>query len=85
VKLERKDSGVLVTWSANSEPDLAGYNIYRTDAGGPSKRNTNMVRETRFFDEAPGPAPYVSYYVTAVDKAGNESDRSQEMTIILKE
>jgi hypothetical protein len=84
-KLERKDSGVLVTWVANRESDLAGYNIYRTGTGRSLKRNERPVRETWFLDKPLGPDPYVSYFVTAVDEAGNESDRSREMTIILKE
>ena len=40
LKLEKKDSGVLATWTTNNEPDIAGYNIYRTDAGKVQTRGT---------------------------------------------
>jgi hypothetical protein len=85
LKLGKQDSGVLLTWSPNREPDLGGYNIYLVTAGKPLRKNTNRVQEPRFVDEKPGTEAYVSYYVTAVDKAGNESGPSQELTIILKE
>jgi hypothetical protein len=85
LKLEKKDSGVLATWVPNREPDLAGYNIYRMSGEKAIKRNEALIREPQFLDRAPGQEPYVSYYVTAVDTAGNESDRSQEVTIILHE
>jgi fibronectin type 3 domain-containing protein len=85
IKLEKQDSAVLLTWTPNGEPDLAGYNIYWVAAGKPVKKNIDLVQEPRFLDKTPGNEPYVSYYVTAVDKAGNESGPSQELTIILKE
>lgn len=85
LKLDRKGEGVILTWASNGEPDLRGYNVYRVEAGRPTRKNTDQVLEPRFFDEKPGSDPYVSYYITAVDKAGNESEPSQEQTIILKE
>jgi fibronectin type 3 domain-containing protein len=85
LKLDRKDTGVILTWTPGGEPDLAGYNVYRVASGKAAKKNADLVLEPRFFDEKPGSDPYVSYYVTAVDNAGNESGPSQEMTIILKE
>lgn len=84
-RLEKKGPGVLVTWTASKEPDLEGYNVYRAAGGRPIKRNDRPVQETQFLDKSAGTDPYVSYFVTAVDRAGNESDRSQEVTIILKE
>jgi hypothetical protein len=84
--LEKKDSGVLLSWAPNTESDLAGYNVYRLVAGKGEKINTELVREPRFFDKSPGAGlRYVSYYVTAVDQNGNESGPSREQIIILKE
>ena len=70
-------SGIELDWNDNSEPDLAGYNIYRSDsADGPftNKLNSEPINPSEYEDtEAPG--GQVSYYrVKAVDKAGNESD-----------
>jgi hypothetical protein len=83
--LEKKDSKVLARWAANREQDLAGYNVYRISAGRAIRRNETLIKETQFLDTAPDRELYVSYYATAIDNTGNESDRSQEMTIILKE
>jgi fibronectin type 3 domain-containing protein len=85
LRLERKDGGVLVTWRKGNEADLAGYNVYRVTAKQKVKINRDLLAEPGFTDANPGPEPYVSYFVTAIDKSGNESGPSQEQTIILKE
>ncbi len=85
LRLALKDGTVLLTWSPNEETDLAGYNVYRVAGGKALRINTTEVRETSFVDTSPGAVPYVSYYVTAVDKAGNESGPSQEQIMILRE
>jgi hypothetical protein len=84
-RLERKDTSVFLSWTGNTESDLAGYNVYRVVSGKPTKINNILVVPPHFVDERPGPERYISYYVTAVDKSGNESDGSQEQVIILKE
>jgi hypothetical protein len=85
LSLEKKGEIVVLSWVANAEKDLAGYNVYRVIAGEARKINTTVVPKSQFVDETPGPERYISYYVTAIDKSGNESDRSQEQTIIIKE
>jgi hypothetical protein len=71
--------GIDLTWTPNSDADLAGYNVYRLDANGqPAKINAELVKTPAFHD------PYVQaggkyvYAVTAVDLRGNESGRSAE-------
>ena len=68
--------GISLTWDANTEGDLAGYNVYRKVDGETdfSKLNNALLTDTTYND-AEAPAGKVSYYrVTAVDAAGNESD-----------
>ena len=69
-------SGIKLDWDDNSEPDLAGYNVYRSDSadGEFTKLNNGPIESSEYDDtEATGGQP--SYYrVKAVDKAGNESD-----------
>ncbi len=85
LKLEKRDGTVSLSWEANKEPDLAGYNVYRVTEGKATRVNTKTAGEPAVVDARPGAAPYVSYYITAVDQSGNESAPSQELTIILKE
>jgi hypothetical protein len=85
LKLEKKGSGVFLSWSPNKENDVEGYNVYKLVAGKGEKVNKKLVEESRFQDEKPGEGRYVSYYVTAVDASDNESGPSREEIIILKE
>ncbi len=67
---------------ANPEPDIAGYNIYRsTDPNLPkeqwSKLNSDLLTRTTFQDERVEPGRRYYYYLTAVDQAGNVSPPSE--------
>ena len=69
------DPGVDLSWSRNTETDLAGYNLYRQQSGSWVKLNSSLVTVgTEFFFE--GGASGEQYAVTAVDLAGRESARS---------
>lgn len=69
---------VSLFWTPNSEPDIAGYNIYRADSpsaaeGAWRKINPSLHALTTFQDNRVEPGRTYSYRVTAVDRAGNES------------
>ena len=81
----KKDGGAELNWRENTEKDILGYNVYRIADGKTEKMTPRPVRENVFFDSKPGDHRYVSYYVTAVDLSGNESEPSREAIIILKE
>ncbi|MCS7033590.1 MAG: fibronectin type III domain-containing protein, partial [Phycisphaerae bacterium] len=69
-------SGISLNWDDNTEPDLAGYNIYRaTSSGGPFTRlNTSGLRGLSDFIDTTAPVGATSFYrVSAVDGSGNES------------
>ncbi len=86
LKLEKKDDGVVISWQASPEADVAGYNVYKLVGEKPEKINTDLVAATQFFDPSPGiNVRYVAYYVTAVDKSGNESGPSRQQIIVIKE
>jgi len=86
LKAEKKGEGVLLSWQASPEADVAGYNVYRLKGEEREKVNEVPVVEPQYFDAAPGPeVRYVSYYVTAVDRSGNESDPSREQVVVLRE
>ena len=69
-------------WAANSEPDLAGYIVFRSmDANLPQDKWTRLTKtlytKTTFTDENVETGKTYYYYVKAVDNAGNISDASK--------
>jgi chitodextrinase len=77
---------VRVRWSANSEPDLAGYFVYRAlAAGGPFTRLTSSSIAATSYLDAPAPDTLSAWYaVSAVDASGNESARSAAVRVFLR-
>jgi fibronectin type 3 domain-containing protein len=70
----------FLLWNENKERDLAGYYVYRsTKSGGEYMLLTDkpLVRTT-FSDETVKSGTTYYYAVSAIDKAGNESDLSDE-------
>jgi len=62
-----------------SDADLAGYNIYRHEAGVAAlKLNPELVRTPAYRDAQVVAGRTYFYSVTAVDERGNESARSEE-------
>ena len=68
-----------LTWTPNTEPDLAGYYIYRRIEGQQAvKINSEPVKTPASRDSSVQPGTRYFYSVTAVDLRGNESAHSQE-------
>jgi hypothetical protein len=73
------NSFIDLTWSPNTEPDLAGYNVYRHTANAaPVKINSELIKTPRFPDPGIQAGTKYFYSVTAVDLRGNESGKSEE-------
>lgn len=82
---------ITLTWAANSETDLAGYNLYRSEsAAGPFTRvNADPISTG---NDASGTFTYVDeglkiavkyyYQLKAVDVAGNESASTQTLSVV---
>lgn len=73
---------VDLIWAPVTSADLAGYNVYRTEAGDtskgdPAKLNSELVKSPSYRDSAVSPGKIYSYSVSAVDVRGNESPRSE--------
>lgn len=80
------DGSVRVSWSPNSEADLAGYDVYRAlSAGGPfSALNGSLVTPTEYADDTlPAGTETVWYQIGARDDSGNESARSSTYRLSL--
>jgi hypothetical protein len=70
---------VQLVWTASSEADLGGYNVYRHEKdGAPQKINSELLRTPTFEDRTIQPGHQYFYRATAVDLTGNESSPSEE-------
>jgi large repetitive protein len=81
-------SDVTLTWRANTEPDLAGYLVYRNDqlvnatsvVIGDLK--PYLINATTYLNKSV-PDGKVKYYVVAMDQAGNLSGQSNTIEVNL--
>lgn len=70
------DTGVSLTWVANTEPDLGGYYLYRsnTSSGTYSQLNSAVITGTSYNDTSAARGTTYFYKIAAVDTpAGNSS------------
>jgi len=68
-----------LAWTPNTDPDLAGYNVYRrVGSEEPVKINSELVKGSTFRDSKVQPGSKYIYSVTGVDLRGNESEKSPE-------
>ncbi len=66
-------------WAPDADADLAGYNVFRHEAGTePVKINAKPVKTPSFRDMNVAPGKTYIYSVSAVDVRGNESAHSRE-------
>lgn len=83
--LAQAGSGVALSWSANAEPDLAGYIVYRALGGGPFGAIAGPLASTGHTDATvPAGTGTVRYQVSAIDDSGNESARSAIASVTLE-
>jgi chitodextrinase len=77
---------VRVHWAANSEPDLAGYHVYRALAANApfSRLTTTPVSSNDYLDTTAPDSLSAWYSVSAVDATGNESARSAASHVFLQ-
>ncbi len=67
---------IELSWDANSEPDLAGYRVYRAAPGADFQKLADVGLVPAFSDHAVEAGKTYRYAITAIDRAGNESGRS---------
>ncbi len=68
-----------LTWNANTDADLTGYNVYRRVVDGKTVRmNTDLIKAPAYRDANVISGQTYFYSVTAIDGRGNESAASEE-------
>ena len=75
------DSFVLLDWDNNSEKDLLGFRLYRSEiSGGPYEVLELSLAGSGFVDQTAVNGTTYYYVVSALDRALNESDPSAEVS-----
>jgi hypothetical protein len=75
---------VRLVWDAVDAPDLAGYNVYRTEKAGRVKFTYGKpINQTFFGDESLLPGIEYYYSVSSVDKSGNESAETKSQPVMV--
>jgi len=69
-------NSIELSWERDTEPDLAGYRIYRGVDGGAMERLAEVSQVPSYSDRAVERGKTYQYAVSAFDQAGNESPRS---------
>jgi hypothetical protein len=70
----QQPASIDLSWEPNSEPDLAGYYVYRRTPSTPATRLTpTPLAGPAFRDTTATPGQRYTYTVTAIDTSGNES------------
>jgi hypothetical protein len=80
------ESFISLSWRPAKEPDLDGYRVWRKEAGGPAfgALGGGLVRENVFTDRLAAKGVSYIYAVSAVDRTGNESPKSEGAAVVAK-
>jgi predicted small lipoprotein YifL len=74
--------GIEVSWQRSPESDLAGYFVYRMVNGGPWEKQDGMVNVPTFSDRKVEHGKTYRYAVSAIDRKGNESEKSTPIEVV---
>ncbi len=74
-----------VDWDDNTESDLAGYNVYRSETSGAGylKLNGTLLIESEYADNSTADGQTYYYVIKAVDTSWNESGASGELAVTI--
>jgi len=78
--------GISLSWEAGREEDVAGFRVWRKEEGGSGFVSLTSVPLTgnSFTDSAAGKGKSYIYAVSAVDKNGNESPKTESGPVAMK-
>jgi hypothetical protein len=73
---------IEIAWEQNSEPDLAGYRVYRAEGAGEFARIGETQTAPNYSDRAVRSGVRYRYAISSVDKVGNESAQSPPVELL---
>jgi len=76
-------NSIELSWESDTEPDLAGYRVYRSTGAGAFEKMGDSVQVPSYSDRAVEHGKTYHYAVSAIDKSGNESTRSGQVEATL--
>lgn len=68
-------NAIELEWELNTEADFKGYNVFRSVDNGPYVKVASLITAATYHDTDVQAGKVYRYQVSAVDLAGNESDR----------
>lgn len=78
------DGSVQLSWTTNTETDLAGYGVYRSESGQAPSAIATVPNGNSSYSDTPGASGSYDYSIAAVDLSGNESTRSTGVTAVIE-
>ncbi len=77
---------IALSWEANKEADVAGYRVWRQEAGGAEFTLIASLgpAANSYTDSAVEKNKRYDYAITALDSAGNESQRSASVAAVIR-
>jgi hypothetical protein len=89
---DRAERSIDLSWTPNTERDLAGYIVYRQEidakgvaAGTATRLNPTPVAGPAYRDQTAEAGRRYAYFITAINAAGNESAPSEAVQETLRE
>ena len=74
-------NSIELAWQPNTEEDLGGYQVYRSNDGGAAERIAGPVDAPNFSDRTVEISKKYSYTITSIDRTGNESAHSAAVEV----
>ena len=75
---------VQILWDQNKEADLEGYFVYRGTDPNHLEKSSSSITINRYVDDSVAPGKTYYYQLSAVDQTGNESPKSEIISITVQ-
>ena len=77
-------NSIELNWERNTEGDLSGYRVYRAEGNGAMEKVADVSAVPSYSDRKVEAGKTYRYSVSAVDQAGNESERSATIDVAMQ-